>query len=65
MLYEVITVLVSGIAYDKDQARVTIYDVLDQPGVAASIFGPIAEQGILVDMIIQNTSRDGHSYNFV
>ncbi|EPR42339.1 aspartate kinase, monofunctional class [Desulfovibrio sp. X2] len=54
-------VLVSGIAYDKDQARVTIYDVLDQPGVAASIFGPIAEKGILVDMIIQNTSRDGHT----
>ena len=54
-------VLVSGIAYDKDQARVTIYDVLDQPGVASSIFGPIAEKGILVDMIIQNTSRDGHT----
>ncbi|WP_029895245.1 aspartate kinase [Desulfohalovibrio reitneri] len=54
-------VLVSGIAYDKDQARVTIYDVLDQPGVASSIFGPIAREGILVDMIIQNTSRDGHT----
>jgi aspartate kinase len=54
-------VLVSGIAYDKDQARVTVFDVLDQPGVASSIFTPLAQQGVLVDMIIQNTSRDGHT----
>jgi aspartate kinase len=54
-------VLVSGIAYDKDQARVTVYDVIDQPGVAAAIFGPLAEDGILVDMIIQNTSREGRT----
>ena len=53
------SVLVSGIAYDKDQARITVYDVIDQPGIAASIFGPIADEGILVDMIIQNTSREG------
>lgn len=52
-------VLVSGIAYDKDQARVTICDVLDRPGVASSIFSPLADSGIVVDMIIQNTSRDG------
>jgi len=54
-------VLVSGIAYDKDQARVTIYDVLDQPGIAAEVFGPLAEQKLLVDMIVQNTSRDGRT----
>ena len=52
-------VLVSGIAYDKDQARVTLRGVPDVPGVAASIFGPLSENGVLVDMIIQNTSRDG------
>ncbi len=52
-------VLVSGIAYDKDQARVTLHGVPNQPGIAASIFGPLSERGILVDMIIQNTGRDG------
>ncbi len=52
-------VLVSGIAYDKDQARVTLHGVPDQPGIAASIFGPLSEGGVLVDMIIQNTSNDG------
>lgn len=52
-------VLVSGIAYDKDQARVTMRGVPDQPGIAASIFGPLSEQGVLVDMIVQNTSLDG------
>lgn len=54
-------VLVSGIAYDKDQCRITVRNVMDQPGVAASIFAPIAEAGILVDMIIQNTGRDGRT----
>ena len=53
------SVLVSGIAYDKDQARVTFHGVPDQPGIAASIFIPLSENGILVDMIIQNTSLDG------
>jgi len=51
-------VLVSGIAYDKDQARVTLHDL---PGVAAAIFGPLSEKGVLVDMIVQNTSLDGHT----
>ncbi len=51
--------LVSGIAYDKDQIRVTICDVEDRPGIASAIFGPLAGAGIVVDMIIQNTSRDG------
>ncbi len=54
-------VLVSGIAYDKDQARVTLHDLPDIPGVAASVFGPLSEQGVLVDMIVQNTGQDGHT----
>ena len=52
-------VLVSGIAYDKDQARVTMCGVPDKPGIAATIFGQLSEGGVLVDMIVQNTSRDG------
>ncbi len=52
-------VLVSGIAYDKDQARVTLRDVPDVPGVAANLFGPLAESGVVVDMIVQNPSRHG------
>jgi len=51
--------VISGIAYDRDQARVTIHKVKDMPGVSAAIFGAIAEKRILVDMIIQNASRDG------
>lgn len=53
--------LVSGIAYDKDQARVTLHEVPDVPGVAAAVFGPLSEKGVLVDMIVQNTSLDGHT----
>lgn len=52
-------VLVSGIAYDKDQARVTLVHVIDQPGISAQIFSPLAERNILVDMIVQNPSKDG------
>ena len=54
-------VLVSGVAYDKDQARVTVTDVQDRPGIAASLFSPLADAGIVVDMIIQNTSRQGET----
>lgn len=54
-------VKVSGIAYDKDQARVTLREVPDRPGVAAAIFGPLADAGILVDMIIQNVSEQGRT----
>lgn len=52
-------VLVSGIAHDRDQAKVTLQRVPDQPGLAARVFGPIAEAGIVVDMIIQNAAEDG------
>lgn len=51
--------VISGITYDRDQCRVTVSKVKDKPGVAATIFGPIAKKRILVDMIIQNTSQDG------
>jgi aspartate kinase len=51
--------VVSGVTHDKNQARVTMTDVPDQPGVAAKIFSPIAEAGIVVDMIIQNTDQGG------
>ncbi|MFO8033119.1 MAG: aspartate kinase [Desulfohalobiaceae bacterium] len=54
-------VLVSGIAYDKDQARLTLVDVYDEPGIAASIFEPLASAGIVVDMIVQNPSREGRT----
>ena len=51
--------VVSGIAYAKDEAKVTLIRVEDKPGVAARIFGPLAEANINVDMIVQNTSSDG------
>jgi aspartate kinase len=51
--------LVSGVTHDSKQARVTITKVPDQPGIAAKIFSPISEAGILVDMIIQNTRKGG------
>ena len=52
-------VLVSGVAYNKNEARITIKRVPDKPGIAAQIFGPISNSGTVVDMIIQNTSEDG------
>jgi aspartate kinase len=51
--------LVSGIAYSRDEAKITLIQVPDRPGVAASIFGPLAESNINVDMIVQNTSERG------
>lgn len=50
--------LVSGIAYSRDEAKVTLVGVPDQPGIAAGIFGPLADNGINVDMIVQNISQD-------
>ncbi|MBI3013820.1 MAG: aspartate kinase [Candidatus Tectomicrobia bacterium] len=52
-------VVVSGVAYAKDQAKVTVVGVPDRPGIAAKIFGRIAEENIVVDMIIQNVSERG------
>jgi len=51
--------IVTGIAYSRDEAKITLLHVADRPGVAASIFGPLAEAGINVDMIVQNVSEDG------
>ncbi|MDP2123154.1 MAG: aspartate kinase [Parvibaculum sp.] len=53
--------VVSGIAYSKDEAKVTLVKVEDKPGVAARVFGPLADAAINVDMIIQNVSDDGRS----
>jgi aspartate kinase len=51
--------VVTGIAYAKDEAQISLRRVADRPGVAASIFGPLAEANINVDMIVQNISEDG------
>jgi aspartate kinase len=53
------TVSVAGVTPDRDQAKLTVIGVPDQPGIAARLFGPIADAGIIVDMIIQNTGADG------
>jgi len=51
--------VVSGVTYSKDEARITLTKVPDQPGIASRIFTPIADTGIVVDMIIQNTRKGG------
>jgi aspartate kinase len=51
--------LVSGITYSRDDAKVTLTQVADRPGVAAAIFGPLSEANVNVDMIVQNVSADG------
>jgi aspartate kinase len=51
--------VVTGIAFSKDEAQISIRDVADKPGVAAAIFGPLADASINVDMIVQNVSADG------
>jgi aspartate kinase len=53
--------VVSGVTHDKNQARITLKKVPDQPGIAAKIFTPIADAGIIVDMIIQNTRAEGQT----
>jgi aspartate kinase len=52
-------VVVSGVAYDKNQAKITVIGVPDRPGVAAQLFNTIAGKDIVVDMIVQNISSDG------
>jgi aspartate kinase len=50
--------VVSGVTYDRDQAKITVVNVPDRPGIAARLFTPLAEHNIMVDMIIQNASVD-------
>jgi aspartate kinase len=51
--------LITGVAYDKNEARITLAGLPDTPGTAASIFTPLAEAGINVDMIVQSVPRAG------
>jgi aspartate kinase len=53
--------MVSGVAYNKNEARITVRGLEDEPGIAAKLFTPVAEAGVVVDMIIQNTSADGRT----
>jgi aspartate kinase len=53
--------VVSGIAFSKDEAKITVTRVADRPGVAAALFGPLADINVNVDMIVQNVSLDGSS----
>jgi aspartate kinase len=50
---------VSGVTYNRDEAKIRVRGVKDVPGVAARIFGPLSEAGIIVDVIIQNLAQDG------
>jgi aspartate kinase len=52
-------VLVSGVAFNKNEARITVSKVPDRPGIASQIFEPLVKAGIVVDMIVQNTSEEG------
>lgn len=52
---------VAGVAYSRDEAKMTLISVADRPGIAAAIFGPLAESGVNVDMIVQNISEDGRT----
>ncbi|MFO0751751.1 MAG: aspartate kinase [Thermodesulfovibrionales bacterium] len=54
-------VVVAGVAYDKNQAKITVTGVPDKPGIAAKMFKGIADASIIVDMIVQNVSSDGRS----
>lgn len=54
-------ILISGVSYDQNQAKITITQVPDSPGIAAKIFTPLSEDGINVDMIVQNVSIEGHT----
>jgi aspartate kinase len=51
--------IVTGIAYSRDEAKVTVRHVPDRPGVAAAVFGPLSDANVNVDMIVQNVSADG------
>lgn len=53
--------VVSGVTYDRDQAKITVVHVPDKPGIAARLFSPLAQSNIIVDMIIQNVSIEGYT----
>ena len=53
--------VVSGVTYSNDDAKITLRHVADRPGIAAGIFGPLADANVVVDMIVQNVSEDGKS----
>ena len=53
--------VVAGVAYSRDEAKMTLISVADRPGIAAAIFGPLAETGVNVDMIVQNISEEGRT----
>ncbi len=54
-------VVVSGVTYNKDEAKISLIRVPDRPGIAAKVFRPLTEDGINVDMIVQNISHDAHT----
>ena len=54
-------VVVTGVTHDRSQAKISILRVPDRPGIASQVFGAIAERNIVVDMIVQNISRDGYT----
>ncbi|WP_227284913.1 MULTISPECIES: aspartate kinase [Paracoccaceae] len=53
--------VVAGVAYSRDEAKMTLVSVADRPGIAAAIFGPLAEAGVNVDMIVQNIAEEGRT----
>ncbi len=53
--------IVTGVTYSRDEAKITLIKVADRPGVAAAIFGPLADANVNVDMIVQNISEDGRT----
>lgn len=53
--------VVAGVAFVRDEAKMTLLSVADRPGIAAAIFGPLADAGVNVDMIVQNISEDGRT----
>ena len=52
--------IISGVVTDVSEAKVTVLGVPDQPGVSAALFEPLADANVNVDMIVQNTSTEGH-----
>jgi aspartate kinase len=54
-------VVIAGVTYNKNEAKITVSDVPDKPGTASMIFTPLAEANIVVDMIVQNVSHEGHT----